>query len=115
MPISCFQRQGIHLLYSYTPNKSLQGLPSMNYVRQKDRRRPSVIYCPEACKEDMVHMSMMQDLAASEMDNANMLYNTDKLICRSIANFTDEKKQSDTVTVLSTAEDVSPELYSLIR
>ena len=44
-----------------------------------------------------------------------MLYNTDKLICRSIANFTDEKKQSDTVTVLSTAEDVSPDLYSLIR
>ena len=62
----------------------------------------------------MVHTSMIQD-HASEMDNTKMLYKTAKLICRSIANFTDEKKQSDTVTRLSMAEDIPPELYSLIR
>ena len=59
-------------------------------MRQKDIRKPSVIYCPEACEEDMVHRSMMQN-QASEMVNAKMLYKTAKLIRRSIANFTDEK------------------------
>ena len=57
---------------------------------------------------------MIQD-HASLMDNTKMLYKTAKLIRRSIVNFTDEKKQSDMVTVLSTAEDVPPESYSLIR
>ena len=84
------------LTRQWLKDKILQDLPSVKSVRQKDRRKPSVIYCPEAREEDMVHMSMMQD-HASEIGNAKMLYKTAKLIRRSIANFTDEKKQSHKV------------------
>jgi len=59
----------------------------------------------------MVHTSMMQNYE-SEMDNTKMLYKTAKLIRRSIVDFTDEKKKSDMVSVLSTTEDVPTELYS---
>ena len=68
----------------------------MKSVRQKDRRKPSVLYCPEGCEEDMVHISMMLSYE-SEMDNSKMLYKTAKLIRRSIVDFTDEKKKSDMV------------------
>jgi len=44
-----------------------------------------------------------------------MLYKTAKLICRSIFDFTDEKKKSDMVSVLSTTEDVPTKLYGLMR
>lgn len=92
----------------------LQDLPNVKSVRQKDRRKPSVLYCPEVCEEDMVHMYMLQR-NESEMDNTKMLYKTAKLIRKHVTMFTDAKKQSDSVTVLSTAKDVPPELYSLIR
>ena len=90
----------------------LQELPSVKSVRQKDRRKPSVLYCPEACEEDMVHTFMMQN---SHMDNTKMLYKTAKLIRRSIVNFTDQKKTSDMISVVSTTKDVPTELYSLMR
>lgn len=102
------------LTRQWLKDKMLSELPRVTSVRQKDRRKPSVLYCPEACKEDMVHTSMMQD-HASEMDNTKMLYKTAKLIRRRITDFTEEKKQIDTVTVASTKEDVPPALYSLIR
>jgi len=76
--------------------KILQELASVKSVRQKDRRKPSVLKCPEACEEDMVHTSMVQSYE-SEMDNWKMLYKTAKLICRNIVDFTDEKKKSDMV------------------
>ena len=90
----------------------LQELPSVKSVRQKDRRKPSVLYCPEACEEDMVHIFMMQN---SHMDNTKMLYKTAKLIRRSIVNFTDQKKTSDMISVVSTTKDVPTDLYSLMR
>ena len=68
----------------------------MKSMRQKDRRKPSVLYYPEACEENMVHISMMQ-IYESEMDNSKMLYKTAKLIRRSIVDFTDKKKKSDMV------------------
>ena len=102
------------LTRKWLKNRLLSELPSVTSVRQKDRRNPSVLYCPEACEEDMVNTSMMQD-HGSEMDNTKMLYKTAKLIRRRITEFTEEKKQIDTVTVASTKEDVPTELYSLIR
>jgi len=39
------------------------------------------------------------------MDNTKMLYKTAKLIRRSIVDFTDEKKKSDMVSILSTTDD----------
>ena len=82
------------LKQQWLKDNMLSELPSVTSVRQKDRRKSSVLYCPEACEEDMVHTSMMQD-HVSEMENTKMLYKT--------------------VTVSSTKEDVPTELYSLIR
>ena len=62
----------------------------------------------------MVHMSMLQD-HESEIYRMKLVYKTANLLRRSIVNFTKEKKQSDKIDVLSSAEDVSLELYSLIR
>jgi len=62
----------------------------------------------------MVHAYMMQNYE-SEMDNIKMSYKTAKLIRRSIVDFTDEKKKSDMVSVLSTTEDVPTKLYGLMR
>ena len=59
----------------------------------------------------MVHMSVTQE---SDMDNMKLLYKTALLIRQTIVNFK-KKEQSGMVTVLSKAEDVPPELYSLIR
>ena len=84
------------LTRQWLKDKIFQELPSVKSVRQKDRRKPSVLYCPEACEEDMVHTSMMQSYE-SEMDDSKMLYKTAKLICRSIVDFTDERKKSDMV------------------
>ena len=44
----------------------------------------------------MVHTSMIQSYE-NELDNSKMLYKTAKLICRSIVDFTDEKKKLDMV------------------
>ena len=79
------------LTRQWLKDKILQELPSVKSVRQKDRRKPSVLYYPEACEDDMVHTSMMQSYE-SEMDDSKMLHKTAKLICRSIVDFTDEKK-----------------------
>ena len=63
----------------------------MKLVRQKERRKSSVLYCPESCEEDMVYTSFMQD-DTSEMDNTMMKYKTANRICNSIANFIEEKE-----------------------
>jgi len=102
------------LTRQWLKDKILQELPSVKSVRQKDRRKPSVLYCPEACEEDMVNIAMVQDYE-SEMDNMKMLYKTAKLIRRRIVEFNDEKKKSDMICVLSTTKDVPPQLYSLMR
>jgi len=90
------QKHNPTLTSQWLKDKILQELPSVKSVRQKDRRKPSVLCYPEACEEDMVHTSMMQSYE-SEMSNSKMLYKTAKLICRSIVDFTDEKKKSDIV------------------
>jgi len=102
------------LTRQWLKDKVLSELPSVTSVRQKNRQKPSALYCPEACEEDMVNTSMMKD-HASEMDNTKMLYKTANLIRRRITDSTEEKKQIDTVTVTSTKQDVPNDLYSLIR
>ena len=108
------QKHNPTLTRQWLKDKILQELPSVKSVRQKDRQKPSVLYYSEACEEDMVHTSMMLSYE-SEMDNSKMLYKTAKLIRRSIVDFTDEKKKSDMVSVLSTTEDVPTKLYGLMR
>ena len=40
----------------------LRDLPHLKSVRQKDRRKSTVIYSPEACDEEMVHDAMTADV-----------------------------------------------------
>ncbi len=40
------------LTRQWLKDKILLELPTVKSVRQKDRRKPSVLYCPEACEED---------------------------------------------------------------
>ena len=92
----------------------IQELPTVKSVRQRDRTKPSVLYCPEACEEDMVNMAILQG-HASESNSMKMLFKTAMIIRRSIVNFAEKRTQSDMVNVLSTIGDVSLELYSVIR
>ncbi len=108
------QKHSPTLTRQWLKDKILQELPSVKSVRQQDRRKPSVLYCPEACEEDIVHTSMIQNYE-SETDNMKLIYKTAKVIRKSIADFTEEKKTSDMISVLSTTKDVPTELYSLMR
>ena len=49
------------LTRQWLKDKIFQELRSVKSVRQKDRRNPSVLYCPEACEEDMVNIAMVQN------------------------------------------------------
>ena len=91
-------------------DKILSELPNVKSVRQKDRRKPSVLYSPEACEEDMVYSSLLPN--TSEMDNAKMLYNAAKLVRNSISTFCGKNNE---IAVSSTKDDIPAHLYSLIR
>ena len=65
------QKQIPTLTRQWLKDKILSELPTVKSVRQKDRRKPSVFYCPEACEEDMVYSSLMQNIT-SEMENTMM-------------------------------------------
>jgi len=82
-------------------------------VRQKDRRKPAVLYAPETCNEDLVDTTMVQGI--SEMDNTKRMYQTAKLIRKRVSVFTDEKRVTDPIAVSSSNENIPIELYSLIR
>jgi hypothetical protein len=50
-----------------------------------------------------------------ENENTTMIYKTAKLVRNSIEQFSWEKKETDTITVSSTRDDIPVDLYSLIR
>ena len=102
------------LTRQWLKDKILSELPTVKSVRQKDRKNPSVLYCPEACEEDMVYSSLMQNVT-SKMENTMMIYKTAKVVHNSITKFAVEKKKTDTITVSSTRDDIPTDLYSLIR
>ena len=56
------------LTRQWLKDKILSELPTVKSARQKDRRKTSVLYCPEACEEDVVYSSMMH---TSEMEDNN--------------------------------------------
>jgi len=65
-------------------------------VRQKDRRKPSLLYCPEACEEDMVYISSMQN-STNEIEKTKMIYKTAKMIRESISKSAEEKEENNTM------------------
>ena len=79
------------LTRQWLKDQILSELPTVKSVRQKDRRKPSILYCPEACEEDMIHSSLKQNVA-SEMENTVMIHKTAKLIRKSITKFAGEEE-----------------------
>lgn len=110
---------GSEALQKHTPaftrhwqkDQILSELPSVQSVRQKDRRKPGVLYSPEACEEDMVSDAMGREEEA--MGNMKVIYKTAQAIRKSISSFTREDKPP--IAVTSTIDDVPPELYTLMR
>ena len=92
--------------------KILTELPSVNSVLQTERRKPAVLYCPDACEEAMVRSAM-----TCEDDNVmhmKAIYKSAEVIRKGIANF--KKRTPNTITsVSSNIEDVPEELYTIIR
>ncbi len=79
------------LTRQWLKDQILSELPTVKSVRPKDRRKPSILYCPEACEEDMIHSSLKQNVA-SEMENTVMIHKTAKLIRKSITKFAGEEE-----------------------
>ena len=99
------------LTRQWLKDKILSELPTVTSARQRDRRKTSILYCPEACEEDMVYSSMMH---TSEMEDTTMIFKAGKLVRNSITKFAGEK-EADTFFVSSTRDDIPAHLYSLIR
>ncbi|KAH3891909.1 hypothetical protein DPMN_016019 [Dreissena polymorpha] len=99
------------LIRQWLKDKVLSELPSVTSVRQKNRQKPSVLYCPEACEGDMVNTSMMKD-NASEIDNTKMLYKKANLIRTRITDSTESDRYSHSN---KHKKDVPNDFYSLIR
>ena len=79
---------------AWLKDKILSELPNVKSVRQKDRRKPSLLYCPEACEEDMVHTSLMQN-STNEIEKTNMIYKTAKMVHESISKSAEEKEENN--------------------
>ncbi len=79
------QKHNPTLTRQWIKDKILSELPTVKSVRQKERRKTYLIYCPEACEEDMVHSSLMQSVT-SEMENTMMIYKAAKVVhkCQNI-------------------------------
>jgi len=60
------------LTRQWLKDKILLELPN---VRQKYRRKPSLLYYPEACKEDMVCTSLMKN-SINKIENTKIIYTT---------------------------------------
>ena len=60
-------------------------------MRQKDRRKTSLLYCPEACKEDKKTWSALS--LCKTLEKTKMIYKTEKAVGESISKFAEEKEE----------------------
>ncbi|XP_077149149.1 uncharacterized protein LOC143810148 [Ranitomeya variabilis] len=91
----------------------MNALPHLKSCLSKNRRESAVLYSPEACEEIMVNSAM--ECRSDDADNMQTIYKAAQLIRKSIANFTTEVNDKNTITVTSDIHDVPAELYSAIR
>ena len=49
------------LTRQWLKDRILSELPTVKSMRQKERRKPSLLYCTEACEEDMVYSFLVQN------------------------------------------------------
>lgn len=112
--------EGSEALQKHTPaftrhwlkDQILSELSSVKSVRQKDRRKPGVLYSPEACEEDMVSDAMGREEEEEAMGNMKVIYKTVQAIRKSISSFTREDKPP--IAVTSTIDDVPPEVRTSV-
>ncbi len=102
------------LTRQWLKDKILSELPTVKSVRQKDRRKPSLLYCPEACEEDMVYSSLVQNVT-SEIEKTRKIHKTAIMVRDSIIKYAGEKEESNSIIVSTTRDDIPTTLYSLIR
>ena len=86
-------------------------LPAINCVLQKGQGKSSVLYNPEACAEDHVNQAM--DCSMSENDRMSTIFRAAKIVRQSIKEF--KRKESDTIEVTSSVNDVPAEVYTMLR
>ncbi|XP_034057156.1 uncharacterized protein LOC117536421 [Gymnodraco acuticeps] len=89
----------------------LTALPHLKSVRQKDRRKPAILYSPYACEEDMVNTMTTTDKKKEE-NSMKTIYKAAQVIRKSIATFT---KERNVLQVSSDITDVPAELYTMIH
>ena len=102
------------LTRQWLKDKILSELSTVKSVRQQDRRKPSLLYCPAACEEDMVYSSLVQ-IITSEIEKTRTIHKTAKMVCDSIIKCAGEKEESNSIIVSTTRDDTPTALYGLIR
>ena len=95
-------------------DKILSELPTVTSVRQRDRRKPSLLYCSAVCEEDMMRSSLMKN-DTNEVEKTRLIYDTAKIVRDGIIKYAEGKEENKVMTVSSTNKDVPSELYSLIQ
>lgn len=100
-----------NLTRQWLKDKILSELPSVKSVLQTNRRKPSLLYSPAACEEEMVNIAISSD--NSDIDNMKTIFNAAKLIRKSIVDF--QKENGAHMQVCSDTDDVPGELYSMVR
>ncbi|CAM4578560.1 unnamed protein product [Leuciscus chuanchicus] len=101
--VSAFSRK-------WLKERILTDLPHLVYVRP-NRKKPAVLYSPDACEEDMVTTTMT---AGKEEDNSmKTIYKAAQVIRKSIATFT-KTKERNVIKVSSDIGDVPAEIRTLI-
>lgn len=91
--------------------KILSELPAVKHVLQANRRKPGVLYCPDACEAEMVQCAIADDTT----DDMKALYRAAQLLRQCIENFQKKESPDNPVSVSSTVEDVPVEVYTLMR
>ena len=91
------------LIRQWLKDNILSELPTVKSVKQKDRRKPSLFYCPEACEEDMVYRysSLVQNFT-SEIEKTRTIHKTAKMVRDSIIKYAGEKEESNSIIVSTT-------------
>ena len=92
-------------------NIILSELPRVKSVLQKDRRKPAVLYSPEACEEEVVQAA----ITSNDMDKMKLVYQYAHQVRGSIENFTNRDRPDISIPICSSVDDVPVELYTLLH
>ena len=106
----CLKNHSPAFSRKWLKEKILAELPTVKSVLPKNRRKPAILYSPDACEEDMVHSSITSD---NDMDNMKTIFKAAKTIRKSIADF--KKNSANVMSVSSNISDVPVELYTMLR